>query len=449
MRRSVVGEKTSFEPLSARRSPQPSAAACRPCEPRGWAVVLVFGVFWAACGAGGAAAAPAVADPVDLAELCVRVRPAFVFIGGGSGVIVSPDGLMLTNDHVIGSKRAFTVRIGDGRSFKAKVLGTDPEGDLAALRIALPAGETVPHLELGDSDELRVGDEALAVGNPFALGVLDQSPTFTVGIISAVNHTQGTYAECIVTDAEVNPGNSGGPLVNMAGEVVGINGQISTRFGLRSNTGLGFAISSRQIKLWLPRLEAAGGGEVKHARIAGLEFESAAPESAASVVVKDVADGSPAAAAGFARGDAIVSLDGAAVANRIRLKGLLGIYPDGHRVPVMVNRGAGAATLEVMLTAPERAKLGLDLARARGDELAPRVEAVADGSAAAAAGFQPGDEIVEWVGRRLEFSSRDDRRAFDRALRTSINVGDIMPVKVKRDDGQGGSMEVELRLVAK
>ena len=193
-----------------------------------------------------------------------------MFIGGGSGVIVSPDGLMLTNDHVIGSKRAFTVRIGDGRSLKAKVLGTDPEGDLAALRIALPAGETVPHLELGDSDELRVGDEALAVGNPFALGVLDQSPTFTVGIISAVNHTQGTYAECIVTDAEVNPGNSGGPLVNMAGEVVGINGQISTRFGLRSNTGLGFAISSRQIKLWLPRLEAAGGGDSSSGDLAKL-----------------------------------------------------------------------------------------------------------------------------------------------------------------------------------
>ena len=160
----------------------------------------------------------------------------------------------------------------------------------------------MPHLELGDSDALRVGDEALAVGNPFALGVLDQSPTFTVGIISALNHTQGTYAECIVTDAEVNPGNSGGPLVNMAGEVVGINGQISTRFGLRSNTGLGFAISSRQIKLWLPRLEAAGGGEVKHARIAGLELAEAARESGDSVVVKDVADGSPADTAGLPGG---------------------------------------------------------------------------------------------------------------------------------------------------
>ncbi len=391
----------------------------------------------------------AAAAAVDLTELCVRVRPAFVFIGGGSGVIVRPDGLMLTNDHVIGRKRSFTVRIGDGRSFKARVLGTDPAGDLAALKLEVPEGQTVPHLELGDSDALRVGDEALAVGNPFALGVLDQAPTFTVGIISALNHTQANYTECIVTDAEVNPGNSGGPLVNMAGEVVGINGQISTRFGLRSNTGLGFAISSRQIKLWLPRLEAAGGGEVKHARIAGLDFAQAPRESAASVVIKDVADGSPAATAGFQPGDAILTLDGAPVANALRLKGLLGIYPDGHRVPVTVKRGSDEATVEVTLTAPERAKLGLDLARARGDDLAPRVEAVDEGSAAAAAGFRPGDEIVAWAGQRLEFSSRDERRAFDRMIRTSVNVGDIVPVTVRRADADGATAEVELKLVAK
>jgi len=188
---------------------------------------------------GVAAAEPA---PVDLAELCIRVRPAFVFIGGGSGVIVRPDGLMLTNDHVIGRKRSFTVRIGDGRSFRAKVLGSDPVGDVAALKLEVPTGQTVPHLELGDSDALRVGDEALAVGNPFALGVLDQAPTFTVGIISALNHTQGSYAECIVTDAEVNPGNSGGPLVTMDGEVVGIVTAILNPTSARTFLGIGFAV---------------------------------------------------------------------------------------------------------------------------------------------------------------------------------------------------------------
>ncbi len=399
---------------------------------------------------GGASAAT---DPAgaNLTELCVQVRPAFVFIGGGSGVIIRPDGLMLTNDHVIGRKRSFTVRIGDGRSFKAKVLGTDPVGDLAALKLDVPEGQTVPFLELGDSDALKVGDEALAVGNPFALGVLDQAPTFTVGIISALNHTQGTYTECIVTDAEVNPGNSGGPLINMAGQVIGINGQISTRFGLRSNTGLGFAISSRQIKLWLPRLETAEGGEVKHARIAGLQFEKAEPVSEKSLVIKDVADGSPAATAGFLVGDTIVAIDGAPVANALRLRGLLGIYPDGHRVPMTVKRGGAETGLEVTLTAPERAKLGIEFVRPRGDDLAVRVESLEKGSAGAVAGLQEGDEIIEWGGRRLEFSSRDERRAFDRMLRTSVNVGDIIPIKVKRagadDDAEGA--EVVLRLVAK
>ena len=396
-----------------------------------------------------AVAVTAAVDPVDLTELCIRVRPAFVFIGGGSGVIVRPDGLMLTNDHVIGPKRSFTVRIGDGRSFKARLLGRDPFGDLAALQLDVPEGQSVPWLPLGDSEALRVGDDALAVGNPFALGVLDQAPTFTIGIISALHHTQGSYTECIVTDAEVNPGNSGGPLVNMAGEVVGINGQISTRFGLRSNTGLGFAISARQIKLWLPRLEAAGGTEVKHAGLAGIEFDRAAPETAASVVVKDVADGSPAATAGFRAGDVVVRLDGAVVPNQLRLKGLLGIYPDGHRVPVTVRRGEETTTFDATLTAPERAKLGLAFARARGDDLAPRIDQVEQGSAAAAAGFAAGDEIVAWGGQRLEFSSRDDRRAFDRMIRTTVNVGDIVPVKVKRTDAAGGLSEVELKLVAR
>ncbi len=415
-----------------------------------WMACLVVAV--AVPPSGSVKAVPAAAaEAVDLTELCVQVRPAFVFIGGGSGVIIRSDGLMLTNDHVIGRKRSFTVRIGDGRSFKAKVLGTDPVGDLAALKLDVPEGQTVPYLELGDSEALRVGDEVLAVGNPFALGVLDQAPTFTVGIISALNHTQGTYTECIVTDAEVNPGNSGGPLINMAGQVIGINGQISTRFGLRSNTGLGFAISSRQIKVWLPRLETAEGGEVKHARIAGLEFEKAAPELAKSVVIKDVADGSPAATAGFERGDTILKLDGALVANARRLAGLLGIYPDGHRVPVTVKRGAEEVSLEVTLTAPERAKLGVEFVRARGDDLALRVEQVEENSAAAAAGLQAGDEIIEWAGKRLEFSSRDERRAFDRMLRTSVTVGDIIPVKVKRGGPEGDSetTEVDLRLVAK
>lgn len=392
----------------------------------------------------GAAAAFAADDSADLAAICVKVRPAFVFIAGGSGVVIRPDGLMLTNDHVIENRRRFDVRLGDGRSFKAKVVGRDVVGDLAALQLDLPAGETVPHLPLGDSEALRVGDEAVAVGNPFALGVLDQAPTFTVGIISAVHHTQGSYTECIVTDAELNPGNSGGPLINMAGEVVGINGQISTRYGLRSNTGLGFAISARQIAMWLPLLEQAAGGEVKHARLAGVEFESRDRETAASVTVKDVAEGSLAAEAGFLAGDAIIAIDDAPVANGHRFAGLLGIYPEGSRAAFRVRRGEEEVTLAAVLTAPQRCRTGIDLERPQGGDLLPVVEAVEPGSSAEVAGLKPGDVIVAFRGRRLEFPTRDARKLFDRALRTTINVDDIVPLTVRR-----GTTEVELRLIAK
>ena len=392
----------------------------------------------------GAAAAFAADDSADLTAICVKARPAFVFIAGGSGVVIRPDGLMLTNDHVIENRRRFDVRLGDGRSFKAKVVGRDAVGDLAALQLDLPAGETVPHLPLGDSEALRVGDEAIAVGNPFALGVLDQAPTFTVGIISAVHHTQGSYTECIVTDAELNPGNSGGPLINMAGEVVGINGQISTRYGLRSNTGLGFAISARQIAMWLPLLERAAGGEVKHARLAGVEFESRDRETVASVTVKDVAEGTLAAEAGFRAGDTIVAIDDAPVANGHRFAGLLGIYPEGSRAAFRVRRGGEEVTLEAVLTAPQRCRTGIDLERPRGGDLLPVVEVVEPGSSAEVAGLKPGDVIVAFRGRRLEFPARDARKLFDRALRTTINVDDIVPLTVRR-----GTTEVELRLIAK
>lgn len=392
----------------------------------------------------GAAAAFAADDSADLTAICVKARPAFVFIAGGSGVVIRPDGLMLTNDHVIENRRRFDVRLGDGRSFKAKVVGRDAVGDLAALQLDLPAGETVPHLPLGDSEALRVGDEAIAVGNPFALGVLDQAPTFTVGIISAVHHTQGSYTECIVTDAELNPGNSGGPLINMAGEVVGINGQISTRYGLRSNTGLGFAISARQIAMWLPLLERAAGGEVKHARLAGVEFESRDRETVASVTVKDVAEGTLAAEAGFRTGDTIVAIDDAPVANGHRFAGLLGIYPEGSRAAFRVRRGGEEVTLEAVLTAPQRCRTGIDLERPRGGDLLPVVEVVEPGSSAEVAGLKPGDVIVAFRGRRLEFPARDARKLFDRALRTTINVDDIVPLTVRR-----GTTEVELRLIAK
>jgi S1-C subfamily serine protease len=400
--------------------------------------------------AGLAARGDVAVEPPDLVSLCVRARPAFVFIGGGSGVVIRPDGLMLTNDHVIEGKRSHAVRLGDGRTFRAKLLGTDPFGDLAVLKLELPEGSKVPYLELGDSESLAVGDDTLAVGNPFGLGVLDQSPTFTAGIVSALHHTQGTYTECIVTDTEVNPGNSGGPLIDMSGRVVGINGQISTRFGLRSNTGLGFAISARQIAIWLPKLEAAGGGEVKHGRIVGLDFGGDDQTATESLVVSDVAEGSPAAAAGFRIGDAILKLDGAEVANAMRFAGLIGIYPEGHTCEAVIQRDGVETTLTVPLVAPKRCQIGARFERPRGEELELRVASVEEGSPAATAGLKSGDEIVAVDGKPLEFSSREHLKAFDRALRMSFNEGTIYQLTVRRPaEGEGESAEHELRLVAR
>ena len=181
--------------------------------------------------------------------------------GGGSGVIIDPSGIGLTNHHVImGAGVTGWGGLADGKMYRWKLIGTDPGGDVAIIQ--MQGRDDFPYSTLGDSDRVKPGDWSLAMGNPFVL-TEDQSPTVTLGIVSGVNRYQPgaglnqlVYGNCIQTDSSINPGNSGGPLFNMKGEVVGINGRGSFKERGRVNVGLGYAISSNQIKNFIPELLA-------------------------------------------------------------------------------------------------------------------------------------------------------------------------------------------------
>lgn len=181
--------------------------------------------------------------------------------GGGSGVIIDPSGIALTNHHVImGAGVAGWGGLDDGKLYKWKLIGTDPGGDVSIIQ--MEGRDDFPFTPLGDSDDVRVGDWALAMGNPFIL-TEDQKPTVTLGIVSGVKRyqygagrNQLVYGNCIQVDSSINPGNSGGPLFNMFGQVIGINGRGSFQDRGRVNVGLGYAISSNQIKNFIPELLA-------------------------------------------------------------------------------------------------------------------------------------------------------------------------------------------------
>lgn len=444
-RSNLLFTPTCSTAIRNRRSTATGAAA--------WCVVLrllVAGLLVA--GAFGCAANASAADdgPPGLPELCQRVKPPYVFISGGSGVVITPDGLMLTNSHVIGNGKQFDVRLGNGRHAKAKLLGRDVDGDLALLQLEQKGDQPFPHLELGDSDKLQVGDYALAIGNPFGIGFVDQHPTFTLGVISAVNHFQGNYPEAIVTDAEVNPGNSGGPLINLQGQVVGINGQISTRWGLRSNTGLGYAISANQIRIWIPRLKAAGGGDVAHGKLPGIDFERAALESPQSLKIKDVAEGSPAADAGLKPGDTLVKFDGKPVASAVRLASVIGIYPEEHEVTIEVERDGQTVPLKAKLVRTRRGQLGFKLKTPAKEDPFVKVGSIEKDSPAEKAGLKVDDEIVEVEGNKFaNVPSGLQFRLVDGWMKNGVTAGDVIKFSVRRKNDKGEPVEQELRLIAK
>lgn len=279
-------------------------------------------------------------------DLAAQTMPAFVFVSGGSGVLISADGLILSNAHVVGRQRSFNVRLGDGRAFKANLLGYHAFGDLALLQVE--GGKDLPFLPLGDSDAMKPGAFCFTIGNPLALGLIDQQPTISTGVISAKNRLSDSYADALVIDAPINPGNSGGPLINAAGELIGINGKMQPRMGLRSNTGLGFAVPVNRIKRWLPLLQAARGGAVRHGRLDGIEWQE--PGRAVQVdyiapVIREVQPGSDAERAGFKAGDTILRCQGEPVRMVLQMYLLLALNPHKEPATVVVRRDGAETTL--------------------------------------------------------------------------------------------------------
>src|SRR4051794_32390123 len=251
--------------------------------------------------------------------------------GGGSGVIISPDGYALTNFHVAGSTgAAMKCGLSDGRFVDAVLVGLDPGGDVGLIKL-LGKGE-FPVAELGDSDTCRVGQWVYVVGNPFLLAE-DFKPTITYGILSGVHRYQfpaGTlleYSDCLQTDAAINPGNSGGPMFDSAGKLIGINGRGSFEKRGRVNVGVGYAISINQIRYFLGHLKA--GRLVDHATL-GARVVS----DDGRVTVDDILDDSDAFRRGLRFGDEITSFGGRAISSANAFKNVLGIFPKGWRVPI-------------------------------------------------------------------------------------------------------------------
>jgi serine protease Do len=373
--------------------------------------------------------------------------PRFEQEGSGSGVIISPDGYIVTNDHVINDADTVSVTLADQQEYEAKVVGRDPKTDLAVLKIE--PNQTLPTAELGDSDQLNVGDWVVAIGNPFGL-----NHTVTSGIVSAKGRVigAGPYDDFIQTDASINPGNSGGPLFDLNGNIVGINTAI-----VPQGQGIGFAIPVNIAKVLLPQLVETGS--VTRGYL-GVSIQTLTPslaqalklESRQGALVSDVLPKSPAEQAGIERGDVIMTFNGKAVNNSRDLAATVAAMPVGEDTEVLVLREGREKTLSLtvgtlpndapMSEAPEndlssRGQWGMQLqnltpemARAQGldDSQGVGVAGVQPDSPAAEAGLRPGDILVQ-VNRRAVGSIDDVKAAM------AANDSDQLLLLVKRQQG--------------
>jgi putative serine protease PepD len=259
--------------------------------------------------------------------------------GQGSGFVYDTNGHIVTNDHVVDAGGSITVTFWNGKTYDARVVGTDPSTDLAVIKVDAPASMLSP-LSLGDSDSLQVGDEVVAIGSPLGL-----PETVTSGIVSALHRQMTapndfTINDSIQTDAAINHGNSGGPLLDMSGKVVGVNAQIASDSG--GNDGIGFAIPSNTVKTIATQL--IGGGSVQHAYL-GVGVEA----TDTGVAVSEVKPGTPAADANLQVGDVITAVGGVKVTDSASLQKAVDAKKPGDSVTLTYVRNGKTASAQVTL----------------------------------------------------------------------------------------------------
>lgn len=263
----------------------------------------------------------------------------------GSGVIVSPEGYILTNHHVIEAADEIEIALADGRKAKARVIGSDPETDLAVVKVDM---EALPTMTFGHSDHAKVGDIVLAIGNPFGVG-----QTVTMGIVSALGRSHlgiNTFENFIQTDAAINPGNSGGALVDTAGNLIGINTAIVSRTG--GSLGIGFAITTKVARQIMEQIIQTGG--VTRGWI-GVEVQDLTPELAESfkrpntngALIAGVLKNGPADQAGVKPGDILVAVDGKAVTDSSVMLDLIAALPPGKTANIAVMRNQTEKSLKI------------------------------------------------------------------------------------------------------
>ena len=261
----------------------------------------------------------------------------------GSGFVYDEQGHIITNQHVVDGAESVSVRFSDGSTHDATVVGSDPSTDLAVLEVDAPASLLKP-LRLGKSSELAVGDGVIAIGSPFGL-----EQTVTTGIVSALNrqiNSPNDFAidDAIQTDAAINHGNSGGPLLDLEGRVIGVNSQIESESG--GNDGIGFAVPSDTVARIAAELIA--DGEVEHAYLGVATGDTSSGDGAS---IAEVRPGTPAAAAGLREGDVVTEIDGEAVADADELRTLIDARQPGDSVELTIVRDGEEQTIEVELAA--------------------------------------------------------------------------------------------------